>query len=215
MDNQTEQTPSSMKPDVVAPQPPLTETPAEPILQSPKIEEPKMDAPKKSSSKKMMIIIIVMIAVVLGLAGAAYGGYSSWKSKADKTAVELYKKIALLEADEHDLPEGTTQITACVPNMGSHRLVKGGDPEYGPFLLVTKQNKVVGVEYMVVTDMYTKIPNTNPPAEIIDKASPMYGWKFDHAKVSHLPQGHVGNLHEHTDIHLYTESAEKLKNACK
>ncbi|MDB5182973.1 MAG: hypothetical protein JWO47_757 [Candidatus Saccharibacteria bacterium] len=190
-----------------------TPAPSEPTVSQPQ-SSPSSMAPKKSSKKMMVMMLAVLLAVVL-VAAAGFAGYKASASKGDKKAAELNSKIALLESNEHSVPSTAIKVSECVPNMGAHYMAtKDADPEYGPFLLVTKSNKVIGVEYMASSDMYTKIPNTDPPVEVITKNSPMYGWKFDHAEVSHLPKGHEGLLEDHIDIHLYTVNSDQQKQAC-
>lgn len=168
---------------------------------------------KKSSSKKVVKMLIILV-LVLCIPLAAFGGYTMSKQKSDKTVASLNGQIAVLNSNEHDVPAGAVKVSDCVPNMGAHYVTKTSDSRYGPFLLVNKKNKVIGVEYMVSKDMYTAIPKTDPPVELVTKDSPMYGWKFDHAEVSHLPLGHEGLLVDHVDVHIYTVTAAQQKNAC-
>ena len=169
--------------------------------------------PKKSSGSGMKKVIWLFIVLIL-IAAAAFGAYKMTQQKADKKTAELNSQIAVLNSNEHILPAGTIKVSDCIPNMGYHYLTKSSDPEYGPFLILNKKNKVIGVEYMVSKAMYTAIPKTDPPVELITKYSPMYGWKFDHADVSHLPKGHEGLMVDHIDVHLYTVTVDQQKQAC-
>lgn len=167
-------------------------------------------SPKKSS---LLLPVLLLVGFVL-IVAAAFVGYSVSKNKADKDVSKLNSQITSLKSNEHELPAGAIKVSECIPNMGSHYLPKDADPEYGPFVLVTKAGKVIGLEYMASQDMYTAIPKTDPPVQLITKGSPLYGWKFDHTEFSHLPKGHEGLLRDHTDVHLFTVSADEVKKSC-
>jgi hypothetical protein len=192
--------------------PVTTDTVAQPSVPSDAPTE-AAPAPIKPSHKKM-VTLLVIILLILCIPAAAYAGYTKSKQKSDKTTTTLNTTIASLQANVHDLPIGTIKISDCVPNMGFHYATKTSDKEYCPFLLVNTKGKVIGTEYMAAKEMYTAIPKTDPLVEVITKDSPMYGWKYDHAKVSHLPKGHEGLLRDPLDIHLYTVSLEEQKNSC-
>lgn len=184
----------------------VTPPPAEPV----KVELP---APVKAPKKKLGIMVLLFV-FVLAIPAAVFAGNKMSTQKSDKKIASLNSQIALLQANEHDLPAGAIKVSDCIPNMGAHYVTKTSDSRYGPFLLVSKKNKVLGIEYMVSKDMYTAIPATNPPVEVVTKDSPMYGWKFDHSEVSHMPKGHEGLEVDHVDVHLYTATQAQRKLAC-
>jgi len=168
---------------------------------------------KPAGGTRRVVMIIVFLLVVGLTAGAIYMmNQQNKQAKADEAA--LKSQVSSLQATTHDLPADAVKVSDCIPNMGSHYLPKDSDPEYGPFMLVTKQNKVIGIEYMASSNMYTNIPGVNPPVEILEKNSPMLGWKFDHLEFSHLPKGHEGLLRDHIDVHMYTVGTDQVKNAC-
>ena len=205
-----ESMPESFVPETPAPVSELEAPVAAVVPPPPDVMAPP---PKKSSGSGMKKVIWLFIVLIL-IAAAAFGAYKMTQQKADKKTAELNSQIAVLNSNEHILPAGTIKVSDCIPNMGYHYLTKSSDPEYGPFLILNKKNKVIGVEYMVSKAMYTAIPKTDPPVELITKDSPMYGWKFDHADVSHLPKGHEGLMVDHIDVHLYTVTADQQKQAC-
>ena len=224
----TDQTPTTqLVPSVestAATEPAATETPT--VAEStqteaaPQVEQPTADAPKPKENmlKKLPLkkvgMIVAALLLVLAIPASAYAGYTNSKQKSDKKIAALNTQIATLESGEHELPEGAIKVSDCIPNMGYHYITKTSDKEYGPFLLVTKKNKVIGVEYMADKDMYTAIPKTDPPVEVVLKNSPMFGWKFDHTEFSHAPKGHEGLLVDHIDVHNYTVTADQQKQAC-
>lgn len=179
-------------------------------------EEPRINSESNTqkhsgASKNILLFIIVIILVAV----SAFGGYSIADGRAQKESEKLRAQIADLQANTHDLPTGAIKVSECIPNMGAHYVTSNSDPKYGPFLLVNKANRVIGVEYMVSTDMYTPIPGLDPPIEILRKDSSVYGWKFDHLEFSRAPEGHEGFLEDHIDLHLYTVTPEQQKDACK
>ena len=210
--NTTDQTPKteSMSPTQESPAS-SAPSPATPTLEPAKTELPK---PEKGSKKKLGVMLLLLV-LLLAIPAALYAGNTMSTQKSDKKVAALNSQIALLQASEHDLPAGAFKVSDCIPNMGAHYLTKTSDKEYGPFLLVNKQQKVIGIEYMFDSTMYTAIPKTDPPVEVITKDSPMYGWKYDHSDVSHMSKGHEGLLRDHIDIHMYTVTKEQQKNACK
>ncbi len=157
---------------------------------------------------------LLVVVAVLCAAGAGFGGYTVSNNKAKKDKTALSNKIATLQQNTHELPADAVKVSECIPNMGAHYLPKGADSTYGPFMMVNKDGRVIGIEYMVSQDMYIPIPKTEPPVELIEKNSPMYGWGYDHTELSHLPKGHEGFLKNHTDVHLYTVTPDQQKNAC-
>ena len=158
--------------------------------------------------------ILLVVLVILLIGGAAAVGYNLSNNKAKKETATLNSQLAVLKSNSHELPAGAVKVSDCIPNMGAHYLPKASDPEYGPFVLVNKAGKVIGLEYMASKDMYTAIPNTNPPVELIMKDSPLSGWKFDHIEFSHLPKGHEGLLIDHIDVHLFTVTPKQQKQSC-
>jgi hypothetical protein len=168
-------------------------------------------AQKQKGPKKSILLFIFVIALI---AVAGIGGYILADSKAKKETGTLKSQITALESNVHELPADAIKVSECIPNMGAHYLPKDSDPQYGPFLLVNKANKVIGVEFMASQDMYTAIPGTEPPVSVLTKNSPLYGWKFDHLELSHTPEGHPGFLEDHIDAHLYTVTREEQKQAC-
>jgi hypothetical protein len=172
-------------------------------------------APANIGSKnpvKLLIVLLVVLVVAGASSGATYMLAASGRHKSEKA---LKKEIAALNSTDYKLPAGSTQLGDCVPSMGVHHMLKDSDPEYGPFIVTNKQGKVIGIEYMAAADMYTNIPNTDPPVQLVEKNSPVYGWKIDHIEVSHLPKGHPGLERDHIDVHLYTVDMEEEMNACK
>jgi hypothetical protein len=184
-----------------------------PTLTSPMATQAPTSSSTPKKSSKLMMVLMPLLVIVLSLI-AAYGGYKSSSQKSDKKITALNSQIALIESNEHALPDGAIKVSDCIPNMGFHYVTKTSDKEYGPFLLVTKSNKVIGVEYMADKDMYTAIPNTNPPVEVITKDSPMFGWKYDHTEFGRAPKGHEGLMVDHIDVHMYTVTADQQKQAC-
>jgi|GEM_PF-3734517 len=227
MENNSDQSGSLVQPTSTTPAEAPAEAPATPPTPAPAPEAampdpaPSMDTkppePPKAEKPKggggMMKKVLMIVLVVLIPVGAFLGYYMS-NQKANKDKAKLNSDILALQATLHDLPVGAAKVSDCIPNMGYHYVTKTSDKEYGPFLLVNKQDKVIGVEYMAAQDMYTAIPGTDPPVQLVEKNSPMYGWKFDHFEISHLPKGHEGLLRDHIDVHLFTVPASVEKNAC-
>ncbi len=168
--------------------------------------------PKKPNNSLKAIGLVLFVIVVAG--AAAFGGYTKSDNKAKKSDALLQSQITALKSTDYKLPAGAFKVSDCIPGMGSHYALKTGDKEYGPFVLVNKQGNVIGSEYMAGTEMFTAIPNTKPPVSLIAKNSPMFGWKYDHTVISHLPQGHEGYLKDHIDVHLFTVSEDQVSKSC-
>lgn len=176
---------------------------------------PPLPAQKSSENKsplKLVMMLVIIVVVALASSGVTYILTNNARHKSEAT---LNKQIASLQSTDYPLPAGAVKVSECVPSMGMHYKLKNSDPLYGPFVLVSKKGKVLGMEYMAAPNMYTNIPNTDPPVSLIEKYSPLFGWKFDHAEFSHLPKGHQGLPIDHIDVHLYTVSFQEEANACK
>ena len=158
-------------------------------------------------------MFFVMLLLVIG-AGAAAWNFKQADKKSKEEVAAVKSKLEDAQAKTHDLPEGAIKVSECIPNMGYHYLTKESDPVYGPFLLVNKAGRVIGVEYMFDNTMMTPIPNVVPAVAVQLKGSPMYSWDFDHTEVSRAPEGHEGFMKDHNDIHNYTVSPEVQKQAC-
>ncbi|MBA2279480.1 hypothetical protein H0V99_03530 [Candidatus Saccharibacteria bacterium] len=171
----------------------------------------KVPPPAKERKSPLLLILVLLVLLV---PIAAITGYKMSDQKAKKDIAVINNQLAVLQSNAHELPEGAFKVSDCIPNMGSHYLTPTSDPEYGPFYLVSKAGKVIGVEYMASEDMYTAIPETDPPVELITKDSPLFGWKFDHTEVSHMKEGHEGLLEDHVDVHYYTVNPEQQSQAC-
>lgn len=171
---------------------------------------PTVTPSKKGSAGKFLAVLVVLLLV----AAAAFAGYKLSDNNSKKEIAELNSKIAAKQAKTHVLPEGAIKLSECIPNMGAHYLAKGADPEYGPFLLVNKAGQVIGTEFMASVDMYSPIPGVVPPVSVLMKDSPLYGWEYDHAELSHTPQGHEGFEKDHIDFHIYTVTPDEKKQAC-
>jgi len=190
------------------------ETPT-PALSVPSTPTPPTQAPAPPTAKKGSTgKVLGFLFVVLLLMAAAYGGYHFSESKAKKEALAFNSQIAALQSTTHELPADAVKLSECIPNMGSHYLPKGADQQYGPFLLVNKSGKVIGAEFMASADMYTPIPGVVPAVSVLMKDSPLYGWKYDHAELSHTPQGHEGFNKDHIDFHVYSVTPDEQKQAC-
>lgn len=161
----------------------------------------------------MLVVGLVMLVLLAGVATVAVSARAADKKSKDEVTT-LKKSLSVAKATTHDLPADAIKVSECIPNMGYHYLPAGADKIYGPFLLVSKVGRVIGVEYMFDNTMMTPIPKVVPPVELILKDSPMYGWTFDHTEMSHAPQGHDGFLKDHNDIHNYTVTPEIQKQAC-
>ncbi len=171
-------------------------------------------APQPNGKSPVGLILGVLLVVLLSASVAGFGGYKLSDNKAKKSQADLKTEIVALQSKTHTIPADAIKVSDCIPNMGAHFLPKGSDPQYGPFILGNKAGQAIGVEYMAAPAMFTAIPKTDPPVEIITKASPMYGWSYDHSEQSHLPKGHEGFLINHTDIHLFTVSLDEQSKAC-
>lgn len=172
--------------------------------------------PRKSRTLLKAVGLIMLLVIVAVLAGG--GAYVSEHSKVKNLEASqkvISAQISALNSTDYPIPAGAVKISGCIPSMGYHYLLKGADKEYGPFIMTNKAGKVIGEEFMAAPDMYTAIPNTNPPVSVIMKNSPTLGWKFNHAEFSYLPEGHPGLLRSHIDVHLFTVSQQQEHDACK
>lgn len=208
--DQNTQTPQSVPPSTTE----ITSPPAPPQapVEVPPSTPPVVTAPHAGAmrGKSLLIVLVTVLCVIF----AGVGGYAYANNKAKTNEAGLHTQITSLQSNAHQLPAGSTKVSDCIPDMGFHYLPKGSDPLYGPFVLVNKEGKVIGLEYMASADMYIPIPNTNPPVQLIEKNSPLFGWKFDHIEFSHLPLGHEGFMRDHIDIHLFTVTTTQENNAC-
>jgi hypothetical protein len=200
---------SSSAPVVSAPPEPTPTSPPTPVSTPP-------ETPKTPGGNKGILKIALLALAIVGLVAVSSGAtYAYMTSTKRKSETSFNNQIAALQNPEYTLPEGAVKVSDCVPSMGVHYILKDSDPEYGPFVVTNNKGKVIGIEYMAAGDMYTNIPNTDPPVALVEKNSPVFGWKINHAEVSHLPKGHPGLTRDHVDVHLFTVSMEEEMNACK
>lgn len=177
------------------------------------------NAPKPQRSHglaKKLLAGLLALLVVLVAAGSGYMIRDNQAKPQLASLAALQAELAEANKGTYPLPEGAIKVTDCIPNMGAHYVTKDSHPEYGPFFMVNKENRVIGVEYMASGDMYTDvdIPNLPIPVQILQKSSPAYDMKIDHIEMSRWPEGHKGLTRDHIDVHLFTISPEQVKNVC-
>ncbi len=93
------------------------------------------------------------------------------------------------------LPEGTVQVSACVPGMGEH-WAQPSDLPFGPIYGVMGE-RLVFVEIMVAQSDFAAGKSWR------DLLKPLKGYAIDHVDVEFEPQGHEGYPVPHYDIHAY------------
>lgn len=179
---------------------------------SPTVSQPIMP-PKKSGLKKIILLVISLLLIAGAAAAAGYYYMQAQEAQDEITKLKAEKVAAA--SGLHDLPADAVKVSECVPNMGYHYLAKDADPIYGPFLLVNKSGKVIGVEYMYDQTMLQPIPNLKPPIEVLPKNTPLYNWTYDHGEISRANEGHDGFLLDHYDFHAYTVNTEIRAQACQ
>jgi hypothetical protein len=198
----------------VAPATPATVNNDPPILEQSAPEPSQSTKSSKGILKTIALVLFVVIVAVLA-AGAAYAVEHKKVNDLQSAQALVSSQLVALKSTDYKLPAGSTVVSPCIPSQGFHNLLKGGDKEYGPFVLTNMKHKVIGLEYMAAPDMYTPIPGTNPPVAVIMKNSSMMGWKFDHAEFDQLPKGHPGLERSHIDVHMSTVSRQQEQDACK
>ncbi|GAB5602529.1 hypothetical protein FJNA_10540 [Thermus sp. FJN-A] len=93
------------------------------------------------------------------------------------------------------LPEGTVQISPCVPGMGEH-WANPKDLPFGPIYGVVG-DRVIFVEVMIAqSDLVAGKSWTN-------LLSPFRGHRIDHVDIEFQPHGHEGYEIPHYDVHAY------------
>jgi len=174
---------------------------------------PTTMGPKPKKSPRLAIWLAAILLVVASGIGGYMARGGTVATQKDELAT-LRAQVTDLQKTMYTLPASAMKVSDCIPNMGFHYVAKGADKEYGPFYLVTKSKKVIGIEYMAAVSMYTKIPDAPGGLEILQKDSPAFGMKFDHIEFSHMPHGHEGLEEDHIDMHMYTVGPDVVKNAC-
>jgi hypothetical protein len=117
-----------------------------------------------------------------------------------------------------ELPEGYTQASPVIPQMGEHwanlaefQAQAQAQKPMGPIYNVYK-GEVIGVEYMYSEDMLQaiSIPTPAGPEEFGALAPLPVGATVDHFDITFVPHGHPG-IYEvpHWDIHLYFITQEE------
>jgi len=176
----------------------------------------KMHAPHmKLPSRKGVGLILIVLVLLVSLGSTIY--FAIGQRNAKKEVADLKSRVAMLDSDVHDLPEGAVKLSECVPNMGFHYLEQGADPKFGPFLLVSTKGKVIGSEYMFNNSMLTKIPDAQIPLEVLLTNGPvlLHDWQYNSIDFSRATAGHPGFEDDHYDVHLYTVNPEEQKRACE
>lgn len=93
------------------------------------------------------------------------------------------------------LPEGTVQISPCVPGMGQH-WARPQDLPFGPIYGVMGE-RLVFVEVMIAQTDFAAGKSWE------DVLKPLRGYAIDHVDIAFEPQGHEGYTIPHYDIHAY------------
>lgn len=168
----------------------------------------------KKSHSKIQIILIIVLLLALCASIVTILKFKQTNDDTKQAMAEVQQKLDTELITEHDLPSDAVKLTECIPNMGYHYLAKDADPIYGPFYLVNKAGKIIGIEYMYSNDMLTAIPESRIPISVLQKDSPLYNWKYDHTEISRTLQGHEGFNIDHYDVHNYTIAAEEQKKVC-
>lgn len=192
--------------------PTVSATPATGLPMGDKSHKSKMGGDKK----KFIVVIIIAAVIAILVAVAAYFALDSISSQNEVAKLEA--TVAEISATTHPLPDDAFQVSECVPNMGFHYVTKGGDPRFGPFLLVSKQGEIIGYEYMFSDDMFEALPSPEIALEILKDdlgIQDLSGWVYHTIEVSKAPEGHPGFETPHTDIHLYTVPPEVQARACQ
>lgn len=173
-------------------------TPVQPPAPTPPV--PDQATPSSGPKKSMLPKLILFVVVLLLIAGAAAGAYLFGKHQ---------NKPAPTAAAEADIivPDGATVAEECIDGLGKQYALPKDIP-YGPIYNVNN-GKVIGVEYMVGGDEFTK-----DPAKFTNLQG--FNHKFDHVNLDYLPNGHAGLIGTHFHIDLFTiskEAASQIKCA--
>jgi len=178
-------------------------------------EKRHMGLPKLSISRKSIGLFLIIVILLASLGSSVY--FAIGQKNAKKEIDSLNQKIASLDANTHDLPEGAVKLSECVPNMGFHYLEQGADPKFGPLTLVSNKGKVIGYEYMFNNSMLTKVPDAEIPLEVLLTNGPvlLHDYQYNSIDFSRATAGHPGFEDDHYDVHLYTVDPEVQKQACE
>lgn len=196
-----------------------TLAPETPVAASPVSVESMVPAqpesPEAPASKRPITAIVMSVLLVFAIGAAGFFAFTSSSANSDVQALE--NEVAALSATTHELPDSAIKLSECVPNMGFHYLIEGGDPKFGPFYLVNKAGEVIGVEFKYIDDSFTEIPESPIPLAIINPGDPLdlYNWTYEQLEISRALEGHEGFLEDHIDIHAYTVTTEVQAQACQ
>lgn len=208
------QTPQKVtEPAVTAQQPQVAAIQPEPTITPAQHGVPRM--PEKPTDKKKSILFVVLAALfAVSTALAIFFGLDSRSARSEIS--ELQAKVADLDKNEHELPEGLIKVTECIPNMGFHYIDPNNDPRLGPIYLVSNDGKLIGYEFMFDASMMTFIPNQEIALEVLLTDGPidLHDWQYNSIEFSRSPEGHPGYEQDHFDVHLYTVTSEVQAQAC-
>lgn len=150
--------------------------------------------------KKVSLIAALALVLMLGLVVGQQGEGGPPQPTPEQMEA-MAKRAAQL-----GLPEGTIQLTPCVPGMGEH-WANPADMPLGPIYGVMG-DKVTFVEIMPSQEAFA---NGEQWLEVL---KPLDGYAIDHVDFEFQPQGHEGYEVPHYDIHAYFVTHEEHEGFC-
>jgi len=133
--------------------------------------------------------------VVLALMGAMVLGVVAMAQEAGAQPTPEQLEAMQQRAAELGLPEGTIQLTPCVPTMGEH-WANPAEMPLGPIYGVA-DGKLTFVEIMPSQEAFQSGESW------IDVLQPIEGYAIDHVDFVFEEGGHEGYEVNHYDIHAY------------
>lgn len=143
---------------------------------------------------------------VIALMGAMALGVGAMAQEEGAQPTPEQMEAMQQRAAELGLPEGTIQLTPCVPTMGEH-WANPADMPLGPIYGVA-DGKVTFVEIMPSQEAFQSGESW------IDVLQPLEGYAIDHVDIPFEDGGHEGYEVNHYDIHAYFMPHEQHMQIC-
>jgi hypothetical protein len=181
----------------ITPEAPVTTPETPPVVVDESLAVAPGPTPENKPKKSPLILVVaVLVALVVGVAGGYLLGTSN--NKKNQVATKDTKTTEVADV-ELAIPQGATVIAQCAKGRGTQYALPKDIP-LGPVYNV-HEGKVIGIEFMVGKD------------ELLGTAKnfldlPLYNKKFDHVNIGLLSQGHAGfpTPHYHVDVMMVPTS---------
>ncbi len=176
--------------------PELPASPTTPTPPAPELVKPSTAVTPAPASRSMLIYPLTLGALLIGVGL----GYLLFTSLTGSTNGGTQPAVVTTESQASiTLPTDAVQIQRCSDHRGT-LYIRPSDIPVGPVYMV-RENKVIGIEYMLAKDEFLNSKSYKDLAGL--------GAKIDHVNIGLLSVGHEGYAVPHYHVDMYTVSKEE------